>query len=545
MLRSFLFPFYVFILGFTIIIPPVQSSVALELEDVPFLHKIIRTSPVTVEGSKKNGSIKTERIVHKYGIPTKKRCILSLDGGGVRGVFTVQLLIALERHLKEELQGEYNLSDFRLSDTLDMVAGTSIGGILALGLNAPSIEDPNRPFSLGELEALFDDEGHRIFPKGLWQSARNIYTLWGLRRPKYNRNGIDSVLNEYFGDHLITETQTNVFVTTVDTDARKMRRLNSWTMKENKQYQIKEAAACTSAAPTIFKTKVVEREEVASLKGADGGIVANNPVELAVAKCRDLFPGSDYLIISMGTGKEDKSIPWNLIRFGGAIHWIYPLISSILDITQSINDQNMEEISGLHIHNTQAVTNITRSYLTVLTLYLQEYKQEDTDERLLGEANIRSFFSKAEAQIKQMSCAYDQRPEEEKTIRQRYDEISNALIKAGRETLKETQEVSHSQRKIFSEIMKTASEDAFKLHSGGLDNIEQARAYFRFQGIIQNATIDDIHEIPSLKQAGIDLANEKEEELKEAARLLADEFRYRQAALRNMQEAETDEEDLG
>src|SRR5262245_52031332 len=111
--------------------------------------------------------------------------ILSLDGGGIRGIIPATVLTEIETR-----------TGARIAELFDLIAGTSTGGILALGLVKPSADDENRPqYAASDLAELYEKEGKHIFRRSSW---RQITGLGNLLDEKYDAKGLEEVLDDYF-----------------------------------------------------------------------------------------------------------------------------------------------------------------------------------------------------------------------------------------------------------------------------------------------------------------------------------------------------------
>src|SRR6266851_4041723 len=116
--------------------------------------------------------------------------ILSIDGGGIRGILPALMLAAIESRTKRPI-----------ADLFDMVAGTSTGGIIALGLTKPAAD--GRPeHTARDIVDLYEKEGGTIFPGSLRQTLH----LESLAGAKYSAAGIEATLQKYFGDARLKDT---------------------------------------------------------------------------------------------------------------------------------------------------------------------------------------------------------------------------------------------------------------------------------------------------------------------------------------------------
>lgn len=232
--------------------------------------------------------------------------ILSLDGGGIRGIYTAEIL----KHCEENFCGDAPLAQY-----FDMIAGTSTGGIIALGLGLgiPTVE----------ITAFYRDDGRKIFPPlpdGWIGRVRRF--LRSLNGPKLVHEELEKALKRRFTYHrlgdsmarlvipafMMPKTEIAVFKTDHHTDFRNDHATPMW-----------KVARATSAAPTYLKG--LEHEESGRIF-IDGGVWANNPVMVALVDAITAYDiGFDQVeILSIGTGNA----PFALRRsdvFRGLIAW--------------------------------------------------------------------------------------------------------------------------------------------------------------------------------------------------------------------------------
>ena len=247
--------------------------------------------------------------------------ILSFDGGGIRGLVTLALLKRLESQIPNLIKGA------------DLLAGTSTGGIIALGLAAGK--------SVDEMIALYRDNGSKIFDDSWWDDLRD---LGGLAGADYDQKNLGKILTGLFPDTKLKDLGKRVLIPSFnlddgDPDATKQ----TWGPKffhnfpgtdSDGEELVVDVALDTSAAPTYFPTHGPY---------IDGGVVANNPSLAAVAQTQDTrntdpVPAlGDIFLLSLGTGVnlsyvKGKNLDWGLAQ------WAKPLVSLLLDASMGIAD---------------------------------------------------------------------------------------------------------------------------------------------------------------------------------------------------------------
>jgi patatin-like phospholipase/acyl hydrolase len=233
--------------------------------------------------------------------------ILSLDGGGIRGIYTAELL----RQCEETLGGGQPVARF-----FDMIAGTSTGGIIALGLGLGK--------TTAEITAFYRDDGRRIFPPlpdRWWDRARQL-VKWGLVGPKLAHEELEQALKHRFEDHRLGEATTRLVIPAFmmpKTEIAVFKTDHHEDFRNDHLTPMWKVARSTSAAPTYLKGH--EHEESGRIF-IDGGVWANNPVMVALVDALtayDLTP-DQIEIFSIGTGNA----PFELSRpgvFGGLLAW--------------------------------------------------------------------------------------------------------------------------------------------------------------------------------------------------------------------------------
>ena len=264
--------------------------------------------------------------------------VLAIDGGGIRGIIPAKILAEIERRTKK-----------RIFELFDLIAGTSTGGILALGLTMPKQKNsPEAKYTGEELIKLYRENGERIFYEPFLERIADVDDLV---RPKYSSDGRDEVLTKYFGETPIDQALREVFITSYDIE---LRAPVFFTSKPGKQvidslvfrkictgFTMKQAAMATSAAPAYFEPYQVpsaHRTERGFYSLVDGGVFANNPASLALMeaiidskKAGTPLRLEDILVVSLGTGSLTRRYPYDEAKNWGLLGWVQPLLNITLD----------------------------------------------------------------------------------------------------------------------------------------------------------------------------------------------------------------------
>lgn len=282
----------------------------------------------------------------------KKIAILSIDGGGIRGIIPGVILNYIESELRR-IEGD----SVRIADYFDLMAGTSTGGILTGLYLLPSPENSQRPkYTTQEAVDLYFENGPKIFDLSIWD---RIDTLGGLTDEKYNVEDFEKALKTYFGESLLSELLKPCLITAYDIEKRNTVFFNSEDAKERalKNFKMCDVVRATSSAPTYFEPARIYSQGGVAFALIDGGVFANNPALCAYAEARKLnFEPvgkadkpkiADTLLISIGTGSRSiaQKQPYTYDEFknAGKLKWIHPLINIMLSgNSETVNYQLMQ-----------------------------------------------------------------------------------------------------------------------------------------------------------------------------------------------------------
>lgn len=219
--------------------------------------------------------------------------VLSLDGGGIRGIFPAKIL----QYIKEKTGQD-------ITKSFDIFLGTSTGGLIALFLNAPNEEGKQR-YTIDELVKLYRGLPKKIFSHS--NIIRKIRGANGILTAQYSAKPYESYLKKHFGNTMLNQTICPVVVTSFDLIQGNADPFHFSTLDaaDNPQdnYFLWQAARATSAAPTYFKPLYLKDKRTDdTLQLVDGGVGVNNPVSLAIGTVKRFFPDKKIVIVSLGTG---------------------------------------------------------------------------------------------------------------------------------------------------------------------------------------------------------------------------------------------------
>jgi patatin-like phospholipase/acyl hydrolase len=247
--------------------------------------------------------------------PERVARALSLAGGGVRGVFTATVLSELERHIGTNL-----------SERFDCFVGTSVGGIIALGLASGLSAQKIAAHIIQNVQHVFADPAH--------------LNPWGIRTTRYRSDHLRECIRQILGDKcemMIRDLKPNIVVPAVEAISNRVayfsnvQRIGSTSCVNA---SLIDVALATSAAPTYFAP-----HRIGPMVYLDGGIASNNPDIEALRFLTAVLsrPPESCLILSVGTGDSVYLVSQDDNMNAGAIKWIrkYKLLDRIMSLQES------------------------------------------------------------------------------------------------------------------------------------------------------------------------------------------------------------------
>jgi patatin-like phospholipase/acyl hydrolase len=289
--------------------------------------------------------------------------VLAIDGGGIRGVIPAAIIAAIEEQVGQPA-----------SKLFDLIAGTSTGGILALGLAKPGVD--GRPFfTASDLMQLYERRGHEIFRKTVY---RKVLGLGGLLRPRYTSDNLDGVLEEYFGDTRLSDALTELIIPSYDVEQRNPIFFTTYFARNRPGFDhpMKDVARATASAPTYFPAT---RRDLNGkyLALIDGGIFANNPTICAYAEAKWIWPNTaeeQFVFVSIGTGQHARPMFFDRVKNWGLLAWSTRILDVVLDsVSEAVHTQALYLLPTLLGPRTQS----RRRYFRFQVNLEKEYGQMD------------------------------------------------------------------------------------------------------------------------------------------------------------------------
>ena len=286
---------------------------------------------------------------------TKKVRILSIDGGGMRGIIPATIVW----HLEHRLQQKADDANARISDYFDFMAGTSTGGILTCTYLLPDPQRPNRPKLTAKevLSMYLDQAGCGIFSRSLY---RKLTSMMGLLSEKYCSRALEKALKRCFGQARLRDFLKPCLTTAYDITARKAFFFTSLDAQRDpsQDYFAWEVARATASAPAFFSPAILHAKNGSRQALVDGGVFANNPCLCAFTEarkaCFSTFPESnnkpdhpsaeEMVIVSLGTGTRNQGYAYEDVKSKGMAGWAIPIIDLLMSASTDTVDYQLREL---------------------------------------------------------------------------------------------------------------------------------------------------------------------------------------------------------
>ena len=282
----------------------VRSPADLPRDDVAGIQRRDVVDMLTANGAPLDAAL---NVAAETSRPIR---VLSIDGGGMRGIIPGRLLQELEKR-----------SGKPAAELFDLVVGTSTGALLSLGIGVPG-PDGRPAYSAEELVGLYEESGATIFPK-----ARGLRSYFaGLLRPTYCPEGYTSLLDRYFGTYALSESLIEVAVPAIllETTSLEVFTRRAAMGNPSRNYLMRDLVLAATAAPSY-----VPAASIISVDGrekgtyVDAGLSTNNPSMMGFAEAKVLAPLAPVVMASLGTGKKTTAINPAAAASWGEIEWLH------------------------------------------------------------------------------------------------------------------------------------------------------------------------------------------------------------------------------
>ncbi len=261
-------------------------------------------------------------------VDKQKFRILCLDGGGIRGLYSAQMLKNIEDKCGVDFYNDF-----------DLIVGTSTGSILA-GAIVQKID-------LDKVISLYENEGKNIFKKRWFCRYWIVSHLCGVFKSKYSPEPLKEQLKSIFGNTTFKDIKKPLLINATDIgnssqfvfkttfNNQKDSDGNNKNLVRDPDIALYDAILASSSAPIFFPP-----HKIGNFLLADGGLWANSPVLVALAEAKKIFNAEpkDVVIVSIGTGVEENDYQIDTEKWGFLTGWkTSKLISTILNLQTKVN----------------------------------------------------------------------------------------------------------------------------------------------------------------------------------------------------------------
>ncbi|MBO6212694.1 Patatin-like phospholipase/acyl hydrolase [Algoriella xinjiangensis] len=286
----------------------------------------------------------------------KKIILLSLDGGGIRGIISCVILKYIEDKLKEQ-----DCEDAKIGDYVDFIAGTSTGALIASLLLLPSDEHPKKAkHSITDALNIYLGEGKNIFSKTFWTILNNPLAVF---KDNFSTVVLESQLELVFKKTELKNLIRPCALVAYDTEHQKPKIFNSIDgISPFRNFYIKDVCRASSAAPTYFEPAKIKSFAEQEFSCIDGGVFANNPTFCGFIESQKInfskyfkdalkFDGTaplqEFVTISIGNGSRAKSYKHSELAGISKSKWVDPLVDIFISTGVNMVDMEMKSMYDL------------------------------------------------------------------------------------------------------------------------------------------------------------------------------------------------------
>lgn len=288
----------------------------------------------------------------------KKIRILTIDGGGIRGIIPASVAVYIENRIQRITKNP----DARIADYFDFIAGTSTGGILTSTYLFPHTEGEQKyRYTAEDALRFYLEKGSYIFSADLWDK---FVSMGGIVRARYPHQALEKMLNVTFRQTKISELLKPCLLTSYDLEKKCPVYFQSHVAKKNETFDffVKDACRATASAPTFFEPARIYSATGIPYTLIDGAVFANNPTLCALTEASVLFAdkgipllADQFEVVSLGTGRNQKVYTYEQVKDWGGLGWLNPLLdvmingaSDVIERVVSVQFQALQATDQYH-----------------------------------------------------------------------------------------------------------------------------------------------------------------------------------------------------
>ncbi len=268
---------------------------------------------------------------------TKIMRILTLDGGGVRGIVSATLLDSIQERLQNNLGKETHLTQ-----CFDLMCGSSTSGIIVTGLNAGMSTKQLVNFYVNDSATIFSSwRKEHLFP-------HFIDNLINIALPKYSAHPLEGLLKEYFKDKWLNESYSPVLIPADNLGTQSSYLFDSCKAKEleSENFKMRDVIRSAFAIPTYFPAAEIENAKGQEMVFLDGTVWANDPTSEAIRFAEQKCPECDLYVLSLGTWHEPKISKAKDLINSGTWGWGKQSLNQMLTRIQTLQERKFKTTHG-------------------------------------------------------------------------------------------------------------------------------------------------------------------------------------------------------
>lgn len=275
--------------------------------------------------------------------------ILSIDGGGIRGVYSISFLHQLEK--KYCYPQKKSLSNY-----FDIITGTSTGSIIGCSIGCK--------YSMKYLLNIYVQNSNKMFyDYDTWThniAAKSIHHILGYR---YNNEILINMCDEHFGNKTLDEIENDIYIPSYNISESKC-----VIFKKGKNIKIKDAILSSASAPTYFRSYKIENKTF-----IDGGIYKNNPAIIGILEAFKKYKVSKCQVLSVGNlirKIQTENTSWNFYQ----MEELYNIVTTAKQQSDDYIIKNLSEILDIKYHR------IVHANLDLIDTY---YKMDNSSQKYI------------------------------------------------------------------------------------------------------------------------------------------------------------------